>query len=167
MPEQMGLTQFFAMEAGDYLDRLDAAVSKTPEPDRGELVRLTRALRGSALMANQQAFAQAASGLERLARLVHDRSRPWDAATKQVAVRAVDDLKILVRKATTWSHAYTQKANQIAATLPNACAAQAKIIMLMMTIIIHLFLILMLIYVLNLYQYLLIYEIMNYDPIIN
>ena len=125
MPEQMGLTQFFAMEAGDYLDRLDAAVSKTPEPDRGELVRLTRALRGSALMANQQAFAQAASGLERLARLVHDRSRPWDAATKQVAVRAVDDLKILVRKATTWSDADTQKANQIAATLQAATGAAA------------------------------------------
>ncbi|MBI2537694.1 MAG: hypothetical protein HYW06_12190, partial [Gemmatimonadetes bacterium] len=120
MPEQMGLTQFFAMEAGDYLERLDAAVSKTPEPDRDEFVRLTRALRGSALMANQQAFAQAAAGLERLARSVHDRSRAWDAATKQLAVRAVDDLKILARKATTWSDADTQKANQIAATLQAA-----------------------------------------------
>ena len=120
MPEQMGLTQFFAMEAGDYLERLDAAVSKTPEPDREEFVRLTRALRGSALMANQQAFAAAASGLERLARSVHDRSRPWDAATKQLAVRVVDDLKVLVRKAASWSDADSQKANQIAATLQTA-----------------------------------------------
>ncbi len=120
MPEQMGLTQFFAMEAGDYLERLDAAVSKTPEPDRDEFVRLTRALRGSALMANQQAFAAAASGLERLARSVHDKSRSWDAPTKQLAVRVVDDLKILVRKATAWSDAETQKANQIAATLQAA-----------------------------------------------
>jgi hypothetical protein len=120
MPEQMGLTQFFAMEAGDYLERLDAAVSKTPEPDRDEFVRLTRALRGSALMANQQAFAAAASGLERLARAVHDQTRPWDAATKQLAARVVDDLKILVRKATTWSDAETQKANQLAATLQAA-----------------------------------------------
>jgi hypothetical protein len=120
MPEQMGLTQFFAMEAGDYLERLDAAVSKTPEPDREEFVRLTRALRGSALMANQQAFAAAASGLERLARSVHDRSRPWDAATKQLAVRVVDDLKVLVRRAATWSEADTHKANQIAATLQTA-----------------------------------------------
>ena len=120
MPEPMGLTQFFAMEASDYLERLDGAVSKTPEPDRDEFVRFTRALRGSALMANQQAFAAAASGLERLARGVHDRSRPWDAATKQLAVRAVDDLKVLIRKASTWSDADTQKANQIAATLQAA-----------------------------------------------
>src|SRR5574341_577736 len=125
MPEQMGLTQFFAMEAGDYLERLDAAVSKTPEPDRDEFVRLTRALRGSALMANQQAFAAAASGLERLARTVHDRSRPWDAATKQLAIRVVDDLKILVRKVTNWSDAETQKANQIAATLQAATGGAA------------------------------------------
>src|SRR3990172_7074348 len=120
MPEQMGLTQFFAMEAGDYLERLDAAVSKTPEPDREEFVRLPRALRGSALMANQQAFAAAASGLERLARSVHDRSRPWDAATKQLAVRVMDDLKVLVRKAASWSDADNQKATQTAAPLQTA-----------------------------------------------
>lgn len=117
MPEQIGLTQFFAMEAGDYLERLDAAVSKSPEPDREEFVRLSRALRGSALMANQQAYAAAAAGLERLARAVHDRSRPWDAATKQLAVRTVDDLKVLVRKVANWGEAETQKAHQLAASL--------------------------------------------------
>ncbi len=120
MPEQIGLTQFFAMEAGDYLERLDAAVSKTPEPDREEFVRLARALRGSALMANQQAFAAATSGLERLARAVYDRSRPWDPATKQLAIRTVDDLKVLVRKAGTWTDAESQKAQQLAATLQTA-----------------------------------------------
>lgn len=127
MPEPMGLTQFFAMEAGDYLERLDAAVSKAPEPNREEFVRLTRALRGSALMANQQAFAAAASGLERLARSVHDRSRPWDAATKQLAVRAVDDLKILVRKAATWSEAETRKAAEVADALQAATGGGAAL----------------------------------------
>lgn len=120
MAEQIGMTQFFAMEAGEYLERLDAAVSQTPEPDREEFVRLTRALRGSALMANQQAFAAATAALERLARVVYDRSRPWDAATKQLAVRAVDDLKVLVRKASTWTEAEAQKAQQLAATLQAA-----------------------------------------------
>ena len=62
MAEQMGLMEFFAMEASDYLERLDAVVSQGAEPDRDEFVRLTRALRGSALMANQQAFAGAAGG---------------------------------------------------------------------------------------------------------
>ena len=117
MPEQIGLTQFFAMEAGDYLERLDAAVSKSPDPDREEFVRLTRALRGSALMANQQAFAGAAAALERLARAVYDRSRPWDAATKQLATRTIDDLKLLVRKVSSWTEADSQKAQQLAASL--------------------------------------------------
>ena len=80
-------------------------------------MRLTRALRGSALMANQQAFAGAAGGLERLARAVRDRSRPWDAATKQAAVRAVDDLKLLVRKVRSWSEADTANAQRLAETL--------------------------------------------------
>jgi hypothetical protein len=117
MAEQMGLMEFFAMEAGDYLERLDAVVSKGGEPDRDEFVRLTRALRGSALMANQQAFAGAAGGLERLARAVRDRSRPWDTGTKQAAVRAVDDLKVLVRKVRSWSEADTASAQRLAESL--------------------------------------------------
>ena len=56
MNQQMGLTEFFAMEAGGYLDRLDTLVSGPVGPDRDELVRLTRALRGSALMANPAAM---------------------------------------------------------------------------------------------------------------
>jgi hypothetical protein len=114
MPEQMGLLEFFAMEASDYLERLDAVVSKGDGPDRDEFVRLARALRGSALMANQQAFAGAAGGLERLARVVRDRSRPWDAATKQAAVRAVDDLKVLVRKVRSWTDVDTASAQRLA-----------------------------------------------------
>jgi hypothetical protein len=117
MPEQMGLMEFFAMEASDYLERLDAVVSKGEGPDRDEFVRLTRALRGSALMANQQAFAAAAGGLERLARVVRDRSRPWDAGTKQAAVRAVDDLKMLVRKVRSWTEADTAAAQRLAESL--------------------------------------------------
>jgi chemotaxis protein histidine kinase CheA len=120
MPEPMGLTEFFAMEANDYLERLDTVVSKGAAPDREEFVRLARALRGSALMANQQAFAAAAGGLERLARAVRDRSRSWDPATKQVAVRAVDDLKVLVRKVRAWTDADAEKAEQIAGMLQSA-----------------------------------------------
>ncbi len=114
MPEQMGLMEFFAMEASDYLERLDAVVSSGDGPDRDEFVRLTRALRGSALMANQQAFAAAAGGLERLARAVRDQSRPWDPATKQAAVRAVDDLKVLVRKVRAWTEDDTATAQRLA-----------------------------------------------------
>src|SRR3989441_989173 len=104
------------LEAGEYLERLDALLGK-PEPGGEEFARLTRALRGSALMANQAAIARAAAGLEALARAVREGRRAWDVATKQLAVRAVDDLKLLVRRAATWTDADTAKATALGAEL--------------------------------------------------
>src|SRR6266576_1993997 len=113
----LGMSDFFALEAGEYLDRLDALVQQPAPPPPEELVRLARALRGSALMAGQQAIARAAMGLEALARGVREGRRGWDVATKQVATRAVDDLKIFVRKAASWTDADTAKAEALASQL--------------------------------------------------
>jgi len=124
----MGLVEFFAMEAADYLERLDALVSRPGGPaegDRAEFVRLVRALRGSALMANQQAFAAAAAALERLARAVQAGQLAWDATTTQLAVRTVDDLKILVRKVPAWSEADSHRAERVAAALNEALGGAA------------------------------------------
>ncbi|HMG17561.1 MAG TPA: hypothetical protein VK573_02460, partial [Gemmatimonadales bacterium] len=116
-PQPLGMTDFFALEAGEYLDRLDALVQAATPPAADEVVRLARALRGSALMASQQAIARAAMGLEALARGLREGRRQWDAATKQIATRAVDDLKIFVRKAPTWTDADTAKADALASQL--------------------------------------------------
>jgi hypothetical protein len=113
-PAPLGMSDFFALEAGEYLDRLDALLQQPAPPAADELVRLARALRGSALMASQQGIARAAMGFEALARGVREGRRPWDAATKQIAIRAVDDLKIFVRKAASWSAADTAKAEGLA-----------------------------------------------------
>src|SRR6266581_3820008 len=113
----LGMSDFFALEAGEYLERLDGALAQTDVASADELVRLARALRGSALMANQAAIARAAAGLEALARAVREGRRAWDAATKQLAVRAVDDLKVLVRRAATWTDADTAKAAALGAEL--------------------------------------------------
>ena len=113
----LGMSDFFALEAGEYLDRLDALLQAPAPPAADELVRLARALRGSALMANQQPIARAAGGFEALARGVREGRRPWDPATKQIATRAVDDLKIFVRKAATWNEADTAKAEALASQL--------------------------------------------------
>jgi len=102
---------------GEYLDRLDALLQPPAAPAAEELVRLARALRGSALMASQQGIARAATGLEAFARGVREGRRPWDAATKQIAIRAVDDLKIFVRKAASWTEADTAKAEALASQL--------------------------------------------------
>jgi len=111
------MSDFFTLEAGEYLDRLDALLQPPAPPAADELVRLARALRGSALMASQQGIARAAMGLEALARAVREGRRQWDAATKQITTRAIDDLKIFVRKAASWTDADTAKAEALAGQL--------------------------------------------------
>src|SRR3989475_10781452 len=117
-PKPLGMSAFFALEAGEYLERLDALLQQSEAPGADEFVRLARALRGSALMANQQAIAKAAAGVESLARALREGRRPWDAQTKQLAVRAIDDLKIFVRRAAIASAldraAQTLRANPLA-----------------------------------------------------
>src|SRR5689334_18472145 len=108
----LGMSDFFALEAGEYLERLDGLVG-SESPNTEELVRLARALRGSALMANQPAIARAAAGLEALTRAVREGRRAWDPQTKQLALRGVDDLKIFVRKAASWTDADTAKAEAL------------------------------------------------------
>src|SRR6059036_3470796 len=113
-PKPLGMSDFFALEAGEYLERLDGMLAKGDSPSADEIVRLARALRGSALMANQPAIARAAAGLEVLARAVREGRRAWDPQTQQLAVRAVDDVKIFVRRAGTWTDADTAKAEGLA-----------------------------------------------------
>jgi len=117
MDSKLGMAEFFAMEAGEYLERLDHLVSGTGAPDSLEFQRLTRALRGSALMANQHAIAEAAGAFEQVARAVREGQKQWDDATRSTSTRAVDTLKILVRSAREWTDAESAKARELAADL--------------------------------------------------
>src|SRR4051812_1064543 len=112
----LGMADFFGLEAGEYLERLDGLLQK-PDPNPEEFVRLSRALRGSALMAHQAAIARAAGGLEAVARALRDQKRAWDRATKQLAIRCVDDLKIFVRRVGSWTDADTARADALATEL--------------------------------------------------
>ncbi|MEE8571700.1 MAG: hypothetical protein V3T20_00415, partial [Gemmatimonadota bacterium] len=125
MTDRMGLTEFFAMEASDYLERLDALVSPPTRPDMAELTRLTRALRGSALMAKQGGIAIAAEAFEHFARSAREQRRPWDESTRQLAVRAVDEFKILIRQVGAWSEVEDERARALAADLHPEGMAQA------------------------------------------
>src|SRR2546422_1546218 len=116
-PKPLGMSDFFALEAGEYLERLDGMLAKGDSPSADEIVRLARALRGSALMANQPAIARAAAGLEVVARAVREGRRAWDPQTQQLALRAVDDLKIFVRRVGSWTDADTAKAEALAVEL--------------------------------------------------
>src|SRR5882762_7876956 len=116
-PKPLGMSDFFALEAGEYLERLDGLLAKGDSPGADEIVRLARALRGSALMASQHAIARTAAGLEALARAVREGRRAWDPQTQQLALRGVDDLKIFVRRAGSWTDADTAKAEALTAEL--------------------------------------------------
>lgn len=124
----LGMGDFFALEAGEYLERLDAALQAPAgtAPAADEVLRLARALRGSALMASRQPIARAAAGLEALVRAVKDGRKPWDAGLQQIAVRAVDDLKIFVRTSAKWTEADTSKADALAAQLEQAAGGRAS-----------------------------------------
>src|SRR5437763_17137723 len=104
-PKPLGMSDFFALEAGEYLERLDGLLAGGDSPNTDELVRLARALRGSALMANHHAIARTAAALEALARAVREGRRAWDAQTKQLAGRGGGDLQVFVRRAPAWGGA--------------------------------------------------------------
>jgi len=108
------MADFFALEAGEYLERLDGLLAPEGAPAADEFVRLSRALRGSALMANQTPIARTAAGLESLARSLREGRRGWDPGTRQVAIRTVDDLKILIRRGASWTDADSARAETLA-----------------------------------------------------
>src|SRR5882762_1158541 len=100
-PKPLGMSDFFALEAGEYLERLDGLLAKGDSPGADEIVRLART----------------AAGLEALARAVREGRRAWDPQTQQLALRGVDDLKIFVRRAGSWTDADTAKAEALTAEL--------------------------------------------------
>src|SRR5438876_9751806 len=92
-PKPLGMSDFFALEAGEYLERLDGLLATGDNPSADEIVRLARALRGSALMANRHAIARTAAGLEGLASGVREGRGAWDPQTPQLAIRGVAGFK--------------------------------------------------------------------------
>ncbi len=110
---------FFVLEASDYIDQLDALVSRggAAGPDAEALQRHARALRGSATMARLALFAELAGGVERVGRALRDGALRWDAALAGALVAAVDDCKILLRGARAWGAAEDARARARASEL--------------------------------------------------
>ncbi len=115
-----GRLQFFVLEASEYLERLARIADQPSRPDGDELVRLTRALRGTALMAGLAAFAQAAAGLERLAKTHRDNPATWSVGRAEMVAGAVEELKRLTRKAGGWSDQDSDAAARLGRDLANS-----------------------------------------------
>ncbi len=109
-----GRLQFFTLEASDYLERLGLILGRPAPPEPEELVRLTRALRGAALMAGLTPFAQAAQAVEFVAKSLRDGQASWTAERAEVLADAIEELKRLVRQAGEWSDADAAAAERLA-----------------------------------------------------
>lgn len=114
MTGPLGTADFFALEAGECLDRLETLATRPDGVPADDFLRAARALRGSALMAGRQPIARAAAALELLARAVRDQRRPWDAAARERSLIAVEELRALVRRGREWSDADTARADRLA-----------------------------------------------------
>jgi chemotaxis protein histidine kinase CheA len=117
MSAPLGSADFFALEAGECLDHLEVLITQPDGADPAQLLRYARALRGSALMANQTAIARAAAGFEALARAIRDGKRAMDAVTRERAAQAVDDVRQLVRRVKDWSDTDESRATRVASEL--------------------------------------------------
>ncbi|MGH7536031.1 MAG: hypothetical protein ACREMG_10625, partial [Gemmatimonadales bacterium] len=113
MTNPLASADFFALEAGECLDRLESLVDREAAPPGDELLRASRVLRGSALMAGQQAIARAAGGLEAVARAHRDGRRVWDRATREHLAQAVEEFRFLVRRAREWTEQDTGRASRL------------------------------------------------------
>lgn len=90
------LIEFFALEAAEYLDKLEGVIqAEPPDPDR--MRRLARALRGAARMADQEAIGDAAGAFQSVAQGIVDGLRSWSSELAADLTRGVDDLRTLIR----------------------------------------------------------------------
>jgi chemotaxis protein histidine kinase CheA len=113
MTSPLGTADFFALEAGECLDRLETLVNAQTPPPGDEFLRMARVLRGSALMATQTHIARAAVGLESLARAYRDHRHTWDPATRELVAQAVEEFRLLVRRVREWNEADTTRAARL------------------------------------------------------
>jgi len=113
MSNPLETTDFFALEAGECLDRLESLVDREDRPPPDDFFRAARVLRGAALMAGQQPIARAAAGLEAVARALRDGRRSWDPAAREHLAQAVEEFRLLVRKVRDWSDAETARATRL------------------------------------------------------
>ena len=107
MTAPAGFLDFFILEAGEYVEQLDALMlaAGANGPELDGLQRAARALRGSATMARLPAFAEMAAGIERVGHALRSGATRWEPALAGALVAAVDDCKLLLRNVRTWSPA--------------------------------------------------------------
>ena len=98
------LLDYFALEASEYLTRLETLVGKSgmQSSDATQFVAAARGLRGSATMAKASGPARLATAVERIASNVAQGALTWEPEVQRALVGAIEDLKLLVRSVRNW-----------------------------------------------------------------
>jgi HPt (histidine-containing phosphotransfer) domain-containing protein len=109
------LSEYFALEAGEFLDQLDALLAGSERPDPVAFFRLARGVRGSAQLAGAAPIAGVAERLEDGARAVRDGVLVWSPEVRARAQRTAEDLRALVARHGSWGPADDARAQAAAA----------------------------------------------------
>ena len=117
MTNPLATADFFALEAGECLDRLELLARRDDAPPAEDFLRASRVLRGSALMASQQAIARAAGALESVARALREGRRAWDPECREQVAQAIEEFRRLVRRVREWDDGDAVRAGRLAVSL--------------------------------------------------
>ncbi len=98
------LLDFFILEAGDYLTRLETFVAqKGMQPSEAlQLAAAARGLRGSATMAKASGVSKLALTVERIAANVVKGATAWEPELQRALVGAIEDLKLAMHGLRSW-----------------------------------------------------------------
>ena len=110
------LLDFFILEAGDYLTRLETLVTnnRLQPSDAAQFAAAARGLRGSATMAKASGVSRLALTVERIANGVLQGATAWEPELQRALVGSIEDLKAMVHSARNWG---VEQENKVAEAL--------------------------------------------------
>ena len=120
------LLDFFTLEAGEYLTRLESLATgqSMQSADATQFAAAARGLRGSATMAKAGGLAQLATSVERIASGVVRGAISWEPELQRSLVGAIEDLKLLVRSVRQWGAEQDSRVEESLARLARYAPAQ-------------------------------------------
>ncbi|HUG28604.1 MAG TPA: hypothetical protein VMK53_09955 [Gemmatimonadales bacterium] len=114
MSAPSGRPDFFALEAGEYLQELGRALGHDTAPE-ASVVRVARALRGASLLAGPADFTRAAAALEAAIRAVVEGHAPWEPGLAELLRGGIETLTALLRHTREWTETASGQALHLAA----------------------------------------------------
>ncbi|MEO7823748.1 MAG: hypothetical protein ABIS15_09120 [Gemmatimonadaceae bacterium] len=122
------LLDFFILEAGDYLLRLETLVTQQglQPSDAVAFAVAARGLRGSATMAKATGISSLATTVERIATAVAQGKAAWEPELQRALVGAIEDLKVLVHGVRNWSTEQESRAAEAVSRLARYAPARIE-----------------------------------------